>query len=358
MTNTSDIQSSSYISSISAFNDGRMLISGSFSAYYSNNTNGVLAKDRVYGDNIMILTSDAQADTIGRMFWEKGNAYTGLSKLNGGATSEITRSFVTSDQKIIVVSNATQYVCNEYAEAFEDNDQRKVDVASVFRMDDTGALDSLYRPVMSGSRYSGIGDGKIEDACMDEKDGIIIVGSFTSFDGVKVPGIVRLDKDGNVDMDFMNHLGEGPNGDVSLVRYNKTLGKMMIVGGFTSFNGQERKSVVILNADGTLDEVFGLKEMTGGAPNFAQLIDREKVIVSGTFTTYDGVPRNGFLILDMDGTAQQKFNVPGVFSGQLYQVQESETTVGSYGLMLMGKINRFNSKSVHNILMLELVLDH
>ena len=60
----------------------------------------------------------------------------------------------------------------------------------------------------------------------------------------------------------------------------------------------------------------------------------------------------------MDGTAQQKFNVPGVFNGQLYQVQESQTTVGSYGLLLMGKFTRFNSKVVHNMLMLELDLDH
>ena len=133
---------------------------------------------------------------------------------------------------------------------------------------------------------------------------------------------------------------------------------MMLVGSFTEYDGQERKQVVMLNSDGTLDSDFKLKEMTGGSPNFAQLIDRGKVVVSGTFTTYAGVPRNGFLILDMDGTAQQKFNVPGVFSGQLYQVQESQTTVGSYGLLLMGKFTRFNSKVVHNMLMLELDLDH
>ena len=297
------------------------------------------------------------------IYWETENnwaeqKYVGQSALNGGTTQEIIRSFVTSDQKIVAVGNFTQYVCTEYAYVFEDNAQRKTDVASVFRMDEHGKLDSLYRLVVPGNRYTGAEGGKVEDACMDGDDGVILVGSFTSFDGVDAPGIVRLDRDGEVDRDFLAHVGAGPNGSVSMVRYNKSLGKMMLVGRFTEYDGQERKQMVMLNSDGTLDSDFKLKEMTGGSPNFAQLIDRGKVVVSGTFTTYAGIPRNGFLILDMDGTAQQKFNVPGVFNGQLYQVQESQTTVGSYGLLLMGKFTRFNSKVVHNMLMLELDLDH
>ena len=75
--------------------------------------------------------------------------------------------------------------------------------------------------------------------------------------------------------------------------------------------------MAMLNPDGTLDGTFVPREIGGGAVNFAQLIDKEKVIVSGTFSTYGGVPRLGFLILEMDGTAQQKFNVPGTFNGQL-----------------------------------------
>lgn len=355
-------QLASYIHSISAFDDGRMLVSGAFSAYYSNNNAALKYKDRVYADNIMILESDARIDTVGRMFWETTNNYRdkwiGLSTLNGGTTQEITRSFVTSDQQVVVAGNFPQYICNEYADAFKDNTQRKTDVASVFRMDDHGKLDSLYRLVVPGSRYTGAEGGLVADACMDENDGVVLVGDFTSFDGVGVPGIVRLDRDGNVDQDFLERIGSGPNGVVSMVRYNKKLGRMMLVGDFTEFDGQVRKQVAMLKADGTLDPDFKLKEMTGGSPNFAQLIDRGKVVVSGTFTTYDGVARNGFLILDMDGTAQQKFNVPGVFNGQLYQVQESQTTVGSYGLLLMGKFSRFNSKPVHNILMLELDLEH
>ena len=357
-----------YINSISAFEDGRMLVSGMFSAFeVYNPKNGGLydLADRVYVNNIMVLRSNAHPDTTQQyIFEDAGTESNGtpirysFSKLNGGSLQPIVRSFVTSAQKIVVVGNLTQYVCNEYASSYVDSKQRISSVASAFRMDDCGVLDSTYRLVDRTGRYSGAGGGNITDACMDKDDGVVLVGSFTSFDGVPAPGMVRLDADGNVDHAFLENLGTGPDGNVTMVRYNKALNKMMVVGGFEHVNGQPRQQMAMLNPDGTLDGTFVPREIGGGAVNFAQLIDKEKVIVSGTFSTYGGVPRLGFLILEMDGTAQQKFNVPGTFNGQLYHVAETETTLGSYGLLLMGSFDRFNGQKANNVLMLEVNLEH
>lgn len=357
-----------YINSISAFEDGRMLVSGMFSAFeVYNPKNGGLydLADRVYVNNIMVLRSNAHPDTTQQYIFEDvGTESNGtpirysFSKLNGGSLQPIVRSFVTSAQKIVAVGNLTQYVCNEYASSYVDSKQRISSVASAFRMDDCGVLDSTYRLVDRTGRYSGAGGGNITDACMDKDDGVVLVGSFTSFDGVPAPGMVRLDADGNVDHAFLENLGTGPDGNVTMVRYNKALNKMMVVGGFEHVNGQPRQQMAMLNPDGTLDGTFVPREIGGGAVNFAQLIDKEKVIVSGTFSTYGGVPRLGFLILEMDGTAQQKFNVPGTFNGQLYHVAETETTLGSYGLLLMGSFDRFNGQKANNVLMLEVNLEH
>lgn len=356
------------INSISAFEDGRMLVSGMFSAFeVYNPKNGGLydLADRVYVNNIMVLRSNAHPDTTQQyIFEDAGTESNGtpirysFSKLNGGSLQPIVRSFVTSAQKIVAVGNLTQYVCNEYASSYVDSKQRISSVASAFRMDDCGVLDSTYRLVDRTGRYSGAGGGNITDACMDKDDGVVLVGSFTSFDGVPAPGMVRLDADGNVDHAFLENLGTGPDGNVTMVRYNKALNKMMVVGGFEHVNGQPRQQMAMLNPDGTLDGTFVPREIGGGAVNFAQLIDKEKVIVSGTFSTYGGVPRLGFLILEMDGTAQQKFNVPGTFNGQLYHVAETETTLGSYGLLLMGSFDRFNGQKANNVLMLEVNLEH
>lgn len=357
-----------YINSISAFEDGRMLVSGMFSAFeVYNPKNGGLydLADRVYVNNIMVLRSNAHPDTTQQyIFEDAGTESNGkpirysFSKLNGGSLQPIVRSFVTSAQKIVAVGNLTQYVCNEYASSYVDSKQRISSVASAFRMDDCGVLDSTYRLVDRTGRYSGSGGGNITDACMDKDEGVVLVGSFTSFDGVPAPGMVRLDADGNVDHAFLENLGTGPDGNVTMVRYNKALNKMMVVGGFEHVNGQPRQQMAMLNPDGTLDGTFVPREIGGGAVNFAQLIDKEKVIVSGTFSTYGGVPRLGFLILEMDGTAQQKFNVPGTFNGQLYHVAETETTLGSYGLLLMGSFDRFNGQKANNVLMLEVNLEH
>ena len=357
-----------YINSISAFEDGRMLVSGMFSAFeVYNPKNGGLydLADRVYVNNIMVLRSNAHPDTTQQyIFEDAGTESNGkpirysFSKLNGGSLQPIVRSFVTSAQKIVAVGNLTQYVCNEYASSYVDSKQRISSVASAFRMDDCGVLDSTYRLVDRTGHYSGAGGGNITDACMDKDDGVVLVGSFTSFDGVPVPGMVRLDADGNVDHAFLENLGTGPDGNVTMVRYNKALNKMMVIGGFEHVNGQPRQQMAMLNPDGTLDGTFVPREIGGGAVNFAQLIDKEKVIVSGTFSTYGGVPRLGFLILEMDGTAQQKFNVPGTFNGQLYHVAETETTLGSYGLLLMGSFDRFNGQKANNVLMLEVNLEH
>lgn len=357
-----------YINSISAFEDGRMLVSGMFSAFeVYNPKNGGLydLADRVYVNNIMVLRSNAHPDTTQQyIFEDAGTESNGtpirysFSKLNGGSLQPIVRSFVTSAQKIVAVGNLTQYVCNEYASSYVDSKQRISSVASAFRMDDCGVLDSTYRLVDRTGRYSGAGGGNITDACMDKDDGVVLVGSFTSFDGVPAPGMVRLDADGNVDHAFLENLGTGPDGNVTMVRYNKALNKMMVVGGFEHVNGQPRQQMAMLNPDGTLDGTFVPREIGGGAVNFAQLIDKEKVIVSETFSTYGGVPRLGFLILEMDGTAQQKFNVPGTFNGQLYHVAETKTTLGSYGLLLMGSFDRFNGQKANNVLMLEVNLEH
>ena len=349
-----------YINSISAFEDGRMLVSGMFSAFeVYNPKNGGLydLADRVYVNNIMVLRSNAHPDTTQQYIFEDAGTESN-SKLNGGSLQPIVRSFVTSAQKIVAVGNLTQYVCNEYASSYVDSKQRISSVASAFRMDDCGVLDSTYRLVDRTGHYSGAGGGNITDACMDKDDGVVLVGSFTSFDGVPVPGMVRLDADGNVDHAFLENLGTGPDGNVTMVRYNKALNKMMVIGGFEHVNGQPRQQMAMLNPDGTLDGTFVPREIGGGAVNFAQLIDKEKVIVSGTFSTYGGVPRLGFLILEMDGTAQQKFNVPGTFNGQLYHVAETETTLGSYGLLLMGSFDRFNGQKANNVLMLEVNLEH
>ena len=61
----------------------------------------------------------------------------------------------------------------------------------------TGELDDSYRRDAEGVI------GQILDACMVESDGIVIVGTFSSFDGQSVKNIVKLNAEGTLDETFM-----------------------------------------------------------------------------------------------------------------------------------------------------------
>lgn len=356
-----------YLNSIAAFSDGRLLIAGAFSAYQctDNDKNNVLGLDNcVTANNIMILKPNAYPDTIQMRFNDymdekKGTPIPlGVSAFNGGSKQPVIRAFVTADDNVIAVGNLTQYCYNQYAPLYEESREMLLPVSMVMKMDKDGSLDEEYRPA---GTHAGAEGGQVADAYMDEDEGVVIVGSFTSFDGIPAGGIVRLDKTGEVDRTFMGNIQGGADQEISSIRYNKSLGKAVMTGTFSSIGGKPRAGIAVIGKDGKIDEGFSPKEFEGGGPNFASIITgtagNSKIIVSGTFTRYDKVVRQGFLMLDMDGAATQKFNVPGTFSGQLKQVIETTTTTGDYGLLLAGDFTRFNGKLVtDNLVMLEVNL--
>ena len=87
-------------------------------------------------------------------------------------------------------------------------------------------------------------------------------------------------------------------------------GKLLIGGGFTAYNGTPRNHIARLNADGSLDASFN----PGSGANFEvhalALQSDGKVLIGGTFTSYNGTPRNRIARLNADGSLDASFN-PG-----------------------------------------------
>jgi hypothetical protein len=332
------------VTSLSYFSDGKVLASGTFD-YYENL---VSPNNPVMPNNIVTLNANFSPVTyIDTIYTNNTMTRITLAVFNGGTEETIIRSFVTKGDSVIAVANSDSYCRYNYDYSNRFNYLLEYTTAGdVMKMNGTGQLDTVYRKGLAGA------NALISDACKDKNDAVLLVGEFTSFDGAGAPHIVKLDAAGNIDRTFMDNIGQGANNNIDMIRYNEKLGKIVLTGRFTSFNGEARNGVAILNGDGTL-EPFNIKEIVGGAVNFAAMLDLEKIVISGTFTKYDGVSRGGFLILETDGTAIQHFNVPGAFNGQLFQVFETETTIGSYGILLMGSFNRFNGQKINNITMIE-----
>ena len=121
----------------------------------------------------------------------------------------------------------------------------------------------------------------------------------------------------------------------------------------------------MLNADGTMNADFKFKKLEGGRPNFAKIVDLNTngeepmpyLVISGTFNKYDGITRNGFLILNMKGDAIQKFNVPGEFRGEIFDAHYSLTSDNSNGILLVGDFYYFDGQMVNNIVMLKVEIN-
>lgn len=345
-----------HIRSISYFNDGQMLISGSFSAVYARNEyNPFFSSWSMPANNIAIVEKNGAPFCEQKKFNELTQNsdsrfdYVYLSKFNGGTNGPVIKSFVTKDQKVVAIGNFTEYSSTVYEEWFAQSHQTTTTVANVVRANRNGSIDDSYR----NGQYTGAHGGVINDAIPDGEDGIIIVGTFTSFDGVPCNGIVRLDADGNVDNSFMTNIGQGANGEILKIRYNKNLNKAVVTGAFESFGGLKRHGLAVIDNAGNIDGDFIPREISGGGFDFATILDCGRIVAAGTFRIYDNVPRQGFVVLEPDGEALQRYNVPGEFSGELYQVVETQTSVGNYGLLLLGDLNRFNGEAVNNAVMLE-----
>lgn len=349
-----------YLRSIAALSDGRMIVGGQFSSYYHplSSEQKALKKNSQLLDanNIIMLRTNALPDTICKAFDEtqktNGQYFLPFPRLNGGFKQEVLRTFVTppmadGEQRVIAVGNFRQYASTVFAASYSRIDEQLQSVSGVCRLRLDGSRDSTYTPPAT--------NGDIADACMDEEGGIIIVGSFTTIGAVAAPGIARITPGGDIDREFLAHIGTGFDGVPETIRYNRQERKAVVAGAFTHVGTHATEYVALICHDGTPDTAFSARGFGGGRPSFATLVAQRtpKVVVAGNFTTFGGVHRRGFLILNPDGRADQKFNVPGEFQGDLCQVIETETTLGDYGLMLLGDFQKFNGESVSGAVMLK-----
>ncbi len=134
-----------------------------------------------------------------------------------------------------------------------------------------------------------------------QSDGKIIAGGlFTSYDGITCGRICRLNSDGTYDSTF-NSGGTGFNGFVKKLHVLSD-DSIVVVGGFTSYNGNTWNRIIKLNSDGSHDTSFGTSEGLNGNVLSLLVTTSEDIYISGYFTEYDlSVSCNGILKLDSSG---------------------------------------------------------
>lgn len=170
------------------------------------------------------------------------------------------------------------------------------------RLNADGSLDESFSP------DNGAIGGSISDILIQNDGKILFLGAQRIAFPANNVGVVRTNADGSLDTSF-DMQGAGfdgtPNTGVILPD-----GKIVVAGGFSTFNGIPRNGIARLNADGTLDTSF---DPQGGFDQAPEVIVRQpdgKFLVGGYFNAYNGVERNHILRLNADGSLDTSFD-PG-----------------------------------------------
>ena len=273
--------------------DGKIVIGGSFTSYNSTAANRVGR-----------LNTDGTLDSA--------------FSVGTGANNTVWTLAGQPDNQILVGGQFTSY--NGSA------------INRIMRLNSDGSLDASFNPG-SGANAHVLAIGVQPDSR------ILIGGSFTSFDGIGMSRIARLNSDGSRDITFS--VGTGANNDIYAICLQAD-GKILIGGDFTSYNGTAVNRIARLNSDGTLDATFSIGSGIDGAGyvhvHVMTIQPDGKILAGGQFASYNGNSSNSLVRLNDDGTFDTSFTTgTGIATAVGYSAPIVNTVaVQSDGDLLVG----------------------
>ena len=205
--------------------------------------------------------------------------------LTGGFNNEVSGMVLQSDGKIVVVGYFTQF--------------NSVTANFIIRLNSDGSRDTSFN---IGSGFNGFAYDIVQ-----QTDGkFVIIGDFTSYNGVSANKIIRLNLDGSVDSSFNS--GSGFNNTATKIVIQSD-GKFVIAGHFTSYNGSSINRIIRLNSNGTRDTSFnpGSGFINNYVINGLGVLSNGQIIVAGSFDRYNGVLCPMMIKLNSNGTRDTSF---------------------------------------------------
>ena len=259
--------------------DGKVLCVGDFTTFNGGtadgiirlNTNGTKDTSFVYGTGFsgntgpyaIALQSDGKIICGGAFTNYNGTTVSRLMRLNTDGTidtsfvqsvpnADVFALTVQSDDKVII---GGQFNTVLYSGG-------TVTVNYIYRINSNGLFDTTFNG--GGTRF----DNAVRDINIQSDGKYVVVGDFTTYNGLSSQGIVRLNTNGSVDSSF--NVGTGFNffgADVEFELDIQPDGKILVVGVFNIYNGiTTGRGICRINTDGSLDTTFntGLGLIGGG----------------------------------------------------------------------------------------------
>ncbi len=292
--------------------DGKILIGGDFMSY-----------DGIPRSRVARLNSDGSLDSS----FNPGTGIAGSVQQYVGVSAIA----VQPDGKILVGGSFMWY----------DGTSRD----NLARINSDGSLDPTFDTEYAIGANSGV------RTVVVQPDGKILFGEGRIMYELVVPyRIRRLNSDGGLDLSFDPGTGLSapmPNGANAITISVNAMaiqpdGKVLVGGKFRTYNDTPRNNIARINNDGSLDPTFDPGTGIGAAQGFLSTMALQpdgKILIGGTFTTYNGTVRNNIARVNSDGSLDLTFN-PGTGA--------NGSSVGAVALQPDGKIMIGGSFSSYN----------
>lgn len=229
-----------------------------------------------------------------------------------------------SNGKIIIAGSFTTYNGNA--------------TSNICRLNTDGTFDPTFS--LGGAGFNGT----IQEIAVLSNDKILVGGSFSTLNGVAVNRLVRLNSDGSLDASFLG--GTRANSHVYALKVASD-GKIVIGGNFSTYNGVTVNRIARLNADGSLDASF-----SGGGTRFnnevfaVEIYTSGKIMAAGYFTTFNGLAQNRLIRLNSDGSRDATLNIGTGFNAQLNAI----TSFGGGVMLVAGAFTTYKGLVANRII--------
>jgi uncharacterized delta-60 repeat protein len=283
--------------------DGRIVIGGLFLQY-----------DGVVRNRIARISADGSLDT----------SFEAAPGPGGNPSNSITSLVLQPDGKILAAGSFLNF-----------SDLVR---PGIVRINSTGSVDPAFNP------NSGTGSLSVDELALQSDGKVLLAGVFSSYDGAPRSGLARANSNGSVDSTFFDLLSPGPVHSISV----QLDGKIVIGGAFSKVNGVSRNGLARLNADGSLDNLFNPGSGADSTVLDTALQTDGRIVIGGTFATYNGVARSGIARVNADGSLDTSFNPGTGISGSFRQL--NALVVQTDGKILLGGLfTSFNSVARNRI---------
>ena len=336
--------------------DGKILIYGTFTSYNGNTVNNIarLNSDGTFDTTFntgsgannsverAVVQSDGKIIIVGTFQIFNGSTRNRIARLNSdgsldttfnpgsGANDSIINVAIQTDNKIIITGAFVMY--------------NGTSVGRIARLNSDASIDTTFN--------TGVGFNTFPGRILIQPDGkIIIVGLFSTFNNIAtVPNIIRLNADGTKDSSFTTGHFNSTILDCAL----QPDGKIVIVGTFTTYNvDTSYNRIARLNSDGTLDTTFNPGTGAGNFIKSVAIQNDGKILIGGLFGAYNGTIINRIARINSTGTLDNSFTVgTGVeldVSSILIQPDEKIIISGfftSYNGLVRNRITRINQNGL------------